>query len=145
MEVEMGLLDALISSGQLGNVASLVAKNPQILGAAASLLSAKPGTVGGAGGLGGLIGALTKGGHGDVASSWVGKGANLPIDPSALAGVLGNDTLSQFAQHAGIDASQASSMLAGVLPGLINHLTPQGQVPETNALEGILGSLLGGK
>jgi len=34
----MGLLDALIQSGQLGNVANMVAKNPQILG---SLLGGK--------------------------------------------------------------------------------------------------------
>jgi uncharacterized protein YidB (DUF937 family) len=30
-----------------------------------------------------------------------------------------------------------------VLPELVNHLTPQGQVPQANALEGALGSLLG--
>jgi uncharacterized protein YidB (DUF937 family) len=30
-----------------------------------------------------------------------------------------------------------------VLPELINHLTPQGQVPQGNALDGALGSLLG--
>ena len=141
----MGLLDTLISSGQLGNVASLVAKNPQILSAAASLLSSKPGTVGGTGGLAGILAGLQGSGHGNVASSWVGTGQNLPIDPSALAGVLGNDTLGQFAKQAGVDPGQAGSLLAGVLPGLINHLTPQGQVPETNALEGILGSLLAGR
>jgi uncharacterized protein YidB (DUF937 family) len=141
----MGLLDALIQSGQLGNVANMVAKNPQILGAAAALLSSKAGTVGGTGGLGGLLAGLQKGGLGDVASSWVGTGQNLPIDPSALAGILGNDTLGQFAKQAGVDAGQAGSLLAGVLPGLVNQLTPQGQVPEANALEGILGSLLGGK
>ena len=87
--------------------------------------------------------AFQKGGLGDAMSSWVGGGPNKPVDPSALAGVLGNDTLSQFARHAGIDAGQTSSVLAGVLPGLINHLTPQGQVPEANSLEGTLGSLLG--
>jgi len=30
-----------------------------------------------------------------------------------------------------------------VLPELINHMTPQGQVPQGNALDGMLGSLLG--
>ena len=64
--------------------------------------------------------AFQKGGLGDAMSSWVGGGPNKPVDPSALAGVLGNDTLSQFARHAGIDAGQTSSVLAGVLPGLIN-------------------------
>ena len=34
-------------------------------------------------------------------------------------------------------------MLASVLPELINQMTPQGQVPQGNALDGVLGSLLG--
>ena len=34
-------------------------------------------------------------------------------------------------------------MLASVLPELINQMTPQGQVPQGNALDGMLGSLLG--
>ena len=140
-----GLLDVLIKSGAMGNVASMVAKNPQILAAAAELLSSKQGSIGGTGGLGGLVGAFSKGGLGDVMSSWVGTGANLPVDPSKLAGVLGNDAVSQFAQKAGLGAADAGSVLASLLPGLVNHVTPQGQLPEASALEGILGSLLGGK
>jgi uncharacterized protein YidB (DUF937 family) len=126
-------------------MASMVAKNPQILAAAAELLSTKQGSIGGTGGLGGLVSAFSKGGLGDVMSSWVGTGANLPIDPSKLAGVLGNDTISQFAKKAGLGAGDAGNVLASLLPGLVNQVTPQGQLPEANALEGILGSLLGGK
>jgi uncharacterized protein YidB (DUF937 family) len=140
-----GLLDVLVKSGAMGNVASMVAKNPQILAAAAELLSSKQGSIGGTGGLGGLVGAFSKGGLGDVMSSWVGTGANLPVDPSQLAGVLGNDTIGQFAKKAGLGTGDAGSVLASLLPGLVNQVTPQGQLPEANALEGILGSLLGGK
>ncbi|MCU0225275.1 MAG: hypothetical protein MUF27_14670 [Acidobacteria bacterium] len=43
-------------------------------------------------------------------SSWIGGGPNKLVEPSALAGILGNDTLGQFAKMAGIDASQAGSM-----------------------------------
>jgi len=45
----MGLLESLLSSGNLGSVASLVAKNPQILAAAASMLSTNDASVGGTG------------------------------------------------------------------------------------------------
>lgn len=139
----MGLLDGLMQSGNLGALADVVAKNPQILSAAAALLSTKRAAVGGTSGLAGLVGAFQQGGLGDVMSSWIGGGPNKPVEPSALAGILGNDTLGQFAKMAGIDASQAGSMLAGVLPALVNQVTPQGQMPESHAIEDMLGSLLG--
>jgi len=140
----MGLLDNLLKpGGGLASIADLVAKNPQIVTAAASLLSTKDPSVGGTGGLGGLIGAFERAGLGNMMSSWISTGPNPPIQPGQLASVLGNDTLNQFAQKAGIDPGQAGSVLASVLPELVNHLTPQGQVPQTNALESALGSLLG--
>jgi uncharacterized protein YidB (DUF937 family) len=141
----MSLLDSLLKSGNLGAVAGMVAKNPQILSAAASLLSSKQGSIGGTGGLGGLLAGLQKGGLGNVGSSWVGTGQNMPIDASQLASVLGNDTIGQFAKMAGLGGGDAGSVLASVLPEMVNQLTPQGQVPDSNALEGMLGSLLGGR
>jgi uncharacterized protein YidB (DUF937 family) len=140
----MGILDDLLKpGGGLAGIADLVAKNPQIVSAAASLLSTKDASVGGTGGLGSLIGAFEKAGLGQVMSSWISTGQNQPIAPGQLASVLGGDTLRQFAQKAGVDPGQAGSVLASVLPELVNHLTPQGQVPQANALEGGLGSLLG--
>jgi uncharacterized protein YidB (DUF937 family) len=142
--MKMGLLDNLLKQGGgLAGIADLVAKNPQLVTAAASLLSTKDPSVGGTGGLGSLIGAFEQAGLGQVMSSWISTGQNQPIAPGQLASVLGSDTLSQFAQKAGIDPGQAGSVLASVLPALVNHLTPQGQVPQTDALEGTLGSLLG--
>jgi len=147
----MGLLDEILKQAggsqaggtALGSIASMLARNPQIVSAALSMLNPKDASVGGAGGLGDVIAAFTKGGHGDIASSWVGGGPNKPIDPGALSSVLGGDVLGQFAQKAGIGAGEAPSVLASILPELVNQLTPQGQVPQGNALEGMIGSLLG--
>jgi uncharacterized protein YidB (DUF937 family) len=47
----------------------------------------------------------------------------------AIAGILGDDTPEQLAKMAGIDSGQAGSMLASVLPALVNRLTPQGRCP----------------
>ena len=118
-------------------------KNPQIISAAIAMLNPKDPSVAGAGGLGDVIGAFHKGGLGDIMSSWIGGEPNKPVDPGALANVLGPDVLGQFARKAGIGHADASSVLASVLPELINHMTPQGQVPQGNALDGVLGSLLG--
>jgi uncharacterized protein YidB (DUF937 family) len=154
----MGLLDEILKqagggagqaggiggqAGGLGAIADLVMKNPQILSAAVAMLNPKDASVGGGGGLADVIGAFTRSGLGDVASSWVGTGANKPVDAGALANALGPDILGQFARKAGIGAGDAGSVLASILPGLVNQLTPQGQVPEANALDGMLGSLLG--
>ena len=153
----MGLLDEILKqaagggkagvggaqAGGLGAIADLVMKNPQIISAAIAMLNPKDTSVGGGGGLADVIGAFNKGGLGDVMSSWVGGGPNKPVDPGALGNILGPDILSQFAKKAGIGHGDASSVLASVLPELINQMTPQGQVPQGNALDGMLGSLLG--
>jgi len=121
----------------------LVMKNPQIIAAALSMLNPKDTTVGGGGGLADVIGAMTKGGLGGAAASWVGTGANQPVDAGALASALGPDVLGQFARQAGIGHGDASSVLASILPELVNQMTPQGKVPQGNDLESTIGSLLG--
>jgi uncharacterized protein YidB (DUF937 family) len=138
----MGLLDEILGSKNLGGIAGMVAKNPQILAAAVALLSTKDSSVGGSGGLGDLVSAFQGKGLDDVVSSWVSTGANKSISPSQLESVLGNDTLGQFARKAGIGSSEASSVLASLLPELVNQVTPQGRIPETNSLESALGGLL---
>lgn len=141
----MGLMDDLLKqSGGLGAVGQLVAKNPQLLVAAASLLSTKETSIGGSGGLGSLVGAFQKQGLGDVMSSWVATGENKPISAGALSQVLGQDTLGQFAKKAGIGAGDASNVLASLLPMLVNQVTPQGKVPETSALDATLSGLFSG-
>jgi uncharacterized protein YidB (DUF937 family) len=143
----MGLLDSLLAGGGgqgLGALAKVAAQNPQLVAAAVSMLSSKPGSVGGTGGLGSLIGSLQQGGLGDVVNSWVGTGANLPVDAGKLASALGPDLLSQFAKSAGVDHGQAAGSLASILPDLVNQLTPTGQMPDAASLEGMLGGLLGG-
>lgn len=138
----MSMLDDLL--GQAGGVADLIKKNPALVAAAVSLLSSRQGSLGPQDGLGGLIGAFQKKGMGDVMSSWISTGANKSISAGQIADVLGQDTLAKFGQQAGIGAGDAGSVLAGLLPGLINGLTPKGEVPQAASLEGALGSLLSG-
>jgi uncharacterized protein YidB (DUF937 family) len=123
---------------------NVVARNPAILQAALSLLSTRDTSVGGSGGLGGLIGAFQKKGMGDMISSWISTGPNPPITANQLTDVLGQDTIGQFARKAGVPTGEAGGILAGLLPSVIDQLTPDGTVPETNALENSLGSLLSG-
>lgn len=84
---------------------------------------------GGQGGLGGLVSKFERAGMGDVIGSWIGKGENKPVSEGQLGNVLGGDVVSGMAQKLGINAGMLLPMLAMLLPKLIDHLTPQGQVP----------------
>jgi len=98
-------------------------------------------------GLGGIVAQLEKGGLGEAVQSWVSTGGNLPVSAEQIQAVLGNDTVAKLAGSLGIDPSQ----IADALPGLVDKLTPNGQLPGNvqDALSGILGNgdvgkLLGG-
>jgi uncharacterized protein YidB (DUF937 family) len=131
----MGLLDGLLSSvlgkalggGQQGNMlmdmVSGYLTNPQT------------------GGLSGLLDKFKAAGLGGHADSWVGTGQNLPVSADQVHNVLGGDFIQQIAGKLGIDAGQASSGLAHLLPQLVDKLTPDGAVPQDhNELqEGLAG------
>ena len=148
----MSFLDGLVkqtmggqsSASGLGGLVSMVSKNPQILTALSGLLSTRDSSVGGSGGLGGLVGAFQQKGLGDMVSSWISTGPNPPVSAAQVTDVLGKETLGQFASKAGVPVSEAGALLAGLLPAAIDHLTPDGKVPETSALENSLTSLLSG-
>jgi len=148
----MGFLDGLLKQamgGQggasgLGGLVSTVSKNPQILAALSGLLSTRDTSIGGSGGLAGLVDAFQKKGLGDMISGWISTGPNPPVSATQVTDVLGQETLGQFASKAGVPVSDAGSLLAGLLPAAINHLTPDGNVPEANVLERSLTSLLSG-
>ena len=149
----MGFMDGLLqqvtggsntsTSGGLGEIVSMVTNNPQILSALSGLLSTRDASVGGNAGLAGLVSAFQNNGLGDMMQGWISTGPNPPITPSQITDVLGTKTLSQFASRAGVPEAQAGSLLAGLLPAAVNHLTPDGTIPEANTLEDSLTSLLG--
>lgn len=142
----MSLMDDVMKNmGGLSELASLAAKNPQLVAAAATLLSSKDSSVGGTGGLSGLMSAFAQNGLGDIMSSWVGSGQNQSVGAEQLLKVLGRDTMSQFASKAGLSLAEAGPALAAVLPSLIDNLTPKGRAPETNLLETALGPFLSGR
>jgi uncharacterized protein YidB (DUF937 family) len=87
------------------------------------------------GGLNDLIGKLAAGGAAPHVESWVGPGANQPIQPGQLGSALGENTLNDLAQRTGMSQQELLNQLALVLPQLINHLTPNGRVPTLADLE----------
>jgi uncharacterized protein YidB (DUF937 family) len=95
-----------------------------------------------AGGLAGLVEQFAQHGLGQVAQSWVSSGQNLPISADQISQVLGSGTVANIAQQLGLGHGEAASQLAQVLPHIVDHLTPNGHLPQANASGG-LGSLAG--
>ena len=128
----MGLLDNLVS--ELAGGASPGA-NP-VLAAVGSLLNGG----GQAGGLAALVQQFAAAGFGQHIQSWISSGQNLPISADQIMQVLGGAKVQQLAQAAGSIPAQMSGHLAQMLPQLIDHLTPNGQVPQGGSLD-IMGAL----
>ena len=119
----MGGLDALLGGGAAGGGGNAAGG---LAGALGGLLADD----GQMGGLGGLVAKFEQAGMGDVVGSWVGNGANQQVSPDQLHGALGGDAVSGMASKLGINAATLLPLLASVLPLLINHMTPQGKVPD---------------
>jgi uncharacterized protein YidB (DUF937 family)/LysM repeat protein len=94
------------------------------------------------GGLEGFTSQLQGQGLGDLVSSWVGTGQNRPIGADQLIAALGRSQVDALAQRAGISAGQGATVLAALLPALVDKLTPDGRVPQQSQLGAIAKTVL---
>lgn len=139
----MGLLDELLGAAGVGEAmpeAPLGDKHEAMAQAVTEMIAQQ-----GTGGLESMVQGFHQGGFGDLVSSWIGGGPNLPAQPEHVEQALGGDVLSQLARKVGVSPQVASALLAVVLPLVINRLTPHGRIPAQNDLGGLLGGLLGGR
>ena len=87
------------------------------------------------GGLNGLLKKFQDSGMSEAVGSWVGIGENQKIDASNIMQVLGSDKIQQLAKQFGLDSNNFASQIAGMLPQVIDQLTPDGEVPgDSNAI-----------
>jgi uncharacterized protein YidB (DUF937 family) len=135
----MGILDELGKSlgGQPGGAGG------QPAGGQGALMQAIMGLIT-SGGLQQLIASFQQKGLGDVVGSWVSTGPNKPISPAQVQEALGQDRLGDLSARTGLEPGALAGQLSGLLPGLIDKLTPDGNVPEQGALQDRLGGLLKG-
>ncbi len=120
----MGLLDGIVNN--LGGVSGIEADLMQLSNTF------------GNNGLANIVSQLQSSGLDRQVQSWIGSGANLPVDPGQLQAALGDGRIGQIAGSLGIDPSH----VAAVLPQLINHVTPNGEIPHN--MDEIIANLSGG-
>jgi len=155
----MGLIDAVLSSLRGSSPANAGAQSSQsqlaaVLGSlgqgneaqTGNLLAAAMSMLQQHGGLAAVLDRFRESGMARHADSWVSPGANLPISGDQVQQVFGEPSISRVASQMGQSPGQTSSVLAQLLPELINHLTPQGQVPpdHQDLLSKALAMLRGG-
>jgi uncharacterized protein YidB (DUF937 family) len=95
----------------------------------------------GLGGISDLLRQLDQSGFGREAQSWVGAGDNLPISPGAVEQIFGRGGLENIARYAGLSEQETSQGLSQLLPEVVNHVTPSGEVPDLDQLTASIESL----
>ena len=125
----MGFLDDVV-----GKVVQAAGGGEQsgLANAVLGLLSSPQGE---GGGLQGLLQGFADKGLGELASSWVGTGQNLPVSAEQLSSGLGPELIGQLASKAGISQEEATAKLTELLPSIVDRLTPDGKVPEGGLLQ----------
>ena len=76
-----------------------------------------------------LINQFKQNGLGDVINSWIGTGQNQAVSPNQLREALGQKTINDLSRHSGAPQDDLLSQLSRYLPGVIDRLTPNGQLP----------------
>jgi uncharacterized protein YidB (DUF937 family) len=143
----MGILDsvmsALNSSG--GGAPAAGTSSPAVVSAVLSMLQSHGSA---SNGLGSLMQAFESGGLGHLFQSWVSSGQNLPVSADQIRNVLGNSgILERIAQSTGLQQEDVAQHLSTLLPQIVDHLTPNGQLhpgDATGALEGLAQRFLRG-
>lgn len=101
------------------------------------------------GGVEGLAQQFQQKGLGGIISGWIANGTNPPVTGQQIVNVIGQDRVTAIAARAGLSAQQVSDGISKLLPIVVDHLTPNGQVPPhspgavNDALAGLKARLLG--
>lgn len=136
-----GLLGGILGGGGGASSGGTLGGNPMLrmlLPLVASMLMN--------GGLQRIFGRLQAQGQGGKADSWVGTGANEPIDGAAIREALDDDELERVASQLGVSKDEAAEAVASVLPDVVDQATPDGELPDDDELDRKFGRLheLGG-
>ena len=97
------------------------------------------------GGITGLQKMFQEKGLGNIVSSWISTGQNLPVSADQLQNVLHGSALQNMASKSGMDMSQLTSIFSQLMPHAVDQMTPNGQIPDSNALSQMMKGLAAGQ
>jgi uncharacterized protein YidB (DUF937 family) len=129
----MGILDNIVSAldSSSGTAPGGAAQSSAVVSQVLGMLRGQGGATNG---LRNLLQAFEAGGLGHLFQSWVGTGQNLPVSPQQIQNVLGSSgMLQRIAQATGMQPADVAQHLSTVLPHIVDHLTPNGQIHAADA------------
>lgn len=139
----MGLLDQISGAlgGALGQGQAGQAGQAAGAGLTGALLPHVISMLSQPGALSNLTAGFQNAGLGNVLQSWLSSGQNLPISGDQVKQVLGADNVAALGARAGVSESEASTALSGLLPSVIDKLSPSGNMPAQGEIGSALSSL----
>ena len=125
------------AQAQYAQIAAVLTKLLASRAAAASPGSAPAPSVGqqsSSGGLDVLLRQFQQNGYGEIIKSWIGTGQNQAISPTQLRQAIGQETVNDLSRQTGAPQDDLLSQLSKYLPGVVDKLTPNGQLPNHSDL-----------
>ncbi len=132
----MGLFDSIIES--TNERFGLSTEKASGLLAALLAFIAEPSN----GGIGGFFDRFRNAGLGGVLDSWLGTGKSEAITEGQLETALGADAIDSIAAQAGVGRETAGAALAGMLPQVVDTISPDGEVPDDEGFLDKIGGFL---
>lgn len=131
----MGLLEDIA-----GKVKAALGNNTQATGFVDHLLAWVQNSQA-SGGLTGIIQQCENGGLGAAVKSWISTGPNQPVTADQIKAALGNEKIAQIAAKLGLPVDVVAQRVSEVLPHVIDHLTPGGNLYPSMANTGQMASI----
>ncbi|HEY0786287.1 MAG TPA: YidB family protein [Acidobacteriaceae bacterium] len=143
----MGILDSIESlaggAGQQGGEQAGAVPQEQQSSVSRALLTEIQGHPGG---VGGMLDQFRQNGMGSHVDSWVnsapGQGVPQQLSPQQVEQGTGSSMLGSIAQRTGLPPQAVTMALTTVLPLIMQHMTPNGQIPGQGEVGGMAQGLL---
>lgn len=131
----MGILDTIQGmAGQAGNAPE--GDHPKVAGGFLKALTEHPG------GMQGVLDSFRKNGLDQHVGAW-SAGNMTPATPEQVEqGLGGTGLIERTAQHAGVSPQVAQMALATILPMMIQHFAPNGQIAPQSSMGSLAGQFL---
>lgn len=94
------------------------------------------------GGFGGFIDRFRNAGLGDTVNSWITRGDNTPISSAEVEKAVGPAEIDSIVTKTGLDRGTVTSAMAGMVPQVVDKLTPDGEIPDEEGLLSKIGGFL---
>lgn len=94
------------------------------------------------GGFSGFLSRFKDSGLGSEVDSWIHTGDNRTLSADQVRSALGSGTIGDLASNAGLSDDKAAAALGGIIPSVVDALSPDGQIPDNESVFSKIGSFL---